>query len=171
MSRLKPKPLKNYPWYLRLFFWQQKKQFGEPLLPVLLWGRHPKLLLLFLRMGRFFKRKDSKLCPILKTRVMLKVSEVNRCAFCIDLNASFLEGFKQEPTAAELAAIDFAEAIIDSNCEVTDKLFDSLRSHFDEDAIVELTGLIGYQDLSSKFNAALGIEAHGFCKIKPSNLQ
>lgn len=102
---------------------------------------------------------------------MLKVSEVNRCAFCIDLNASFLEGFKQEPTAAELAAIDFAEAIIDSNCEVTDKLFDSLRSHFDEDAIVELTGLIGYQDLSSKFNAALGIEAHGFCKIKPSNLQ
>lgn len=39
-----------------------------------------------------------------------------------------------------------------------------LKQHFDDDTIVELTGLIAFQNLSSKFNAALDIEAQGFCK-------
>jgi alkylhydroperoxidase family enzyme len=45
-----------------------------------------------------------------------------------------------------------------------------LRSHFTDDAIVELTGLIAFQNMSSKFNSALGIPAQGFCKIGGSTL-
>ncbi len=37
-----------------------------------------------------------------------------------------------------------------------------LRRQFD-DAIIELTGLIAFQNLSSKFNAALGVAPQGFC--------
>ncbi|MBI3916037.1 MAG: carboxymuconolactone decarboxylase family protein [Betaproteobacteria bacterium] len=33
--------------------------------------------------------------------------------------------------------------------------------------IVELTALIAFQNLSSKFNAALGVPAHGFCATPP----
>jgi len=36
---------------------------------------------------------------------------------------------------------------------------------FDEDAIVELTGLIAFQNLSSKFNSALDVPPQGFCKM------
>jgi hypothetical protein len=32
-----------------------------------------------------------------------------------------------------------------------------LKSHFDEDTIVKLTALIAFQNLSSKFNSALGV--------------
>jgi hypothetical protein len=39
------------------------------------------------------------------------------------------------------------------------------RSYFDDDGIVELTGLIAFQNMSSKFNSALGVPAQGFCKM------
>jgi hypothetical protein len=42
---------------------------------------------------------------------------------------------------------------------------DALRTHFDDDAIVELTALIAFQNMSSKFNSALGIPAQGFCVL------
>ena len=38
-------------------------------------------------------------------------------------------------------------------------------AYFDDDAIVELTGLIAFQNMSSKFNSALGVPAQGFCEI------
>lgn len=39
-----------------------------------------------------------------------------------------------------------------------------LKRHFDEDAIIELTALIAFQNLSSKFNATLGVPPQGFCR-------
>ena len=38
-----------------------------------------------------------------------------------------------------------------------------LKLIFDDDTIVELTGLIAFQNLSSKFNSALDVPAQGFC--------
>lgn len=40
-----------------------------------------------------------------------------------------------------------------------------LKRHFHDDAIIELTALIAFQNLSSKFNSALGVPAQGFCQI------
>jgi alkylhydroperoxidase family enzyme len=42
-------------------------------------------------------------------------------------------------------------------------MLEALSKHFDNDAIVELTALIAFQNMSSKFNAALGVPAQGFC--------
>jgi len=53
----------------------------------------------------------------------------------------------------------------DSSQRVTDQLVQRLREFFDEDAIVELTGLIAFQNLSSKFNSALDVPAQGFCRL------
>jgi hypothetical protein len=48
---------------------------------------------------------------------------------------------------------------------VTDDLFARLKRQFDDDAIVELTALIAFQNLSSKFNAALDVPPQGFCRL------
>ncbi len=40
-----------------------------------------------------------------------------------------------------------------------------LKQRWGDDALVELTGLIAFQNLSSKFNAALDIPSQGFCRI------
>lgn len=50
-----------------------------------------------------------------------------------------------------------------SDQRVSDEIMASLRSHFTDDAIVDLTGLIAFQNMSSKFNSALEVPAQGFC--------
>ena len=52
-----------------------------------------------------------------------------------------------------------------SDLKVEDEQVEHLRSYFDDDRIVELTGLIAFQNMSSKFNSALGVPAQGFCKM------
>jgi alkylhydroperoxidase family enzyme len=48
--------------------------------------------------------------------------------------------------------------------EVTDELFERLRTHYDDDAIVELTEIIAWENASSKFNRALRIPSQGLWK-------
>ena len=48
---------------------------------------------------------------------------------------------------------------------VEDTLHARLKSRWDEDAIVELTGLVAFQNLSSKLNAALYVPAQWFCRL------
>jgi alkylhydroperoxidase family enzyme len=65
----------------------------------------------------------------------------------------------------ERAVLDYVEAATRSDLRVNDDQVKRLRSYFDDDGIVELTGLIAFQNMSSKFNSALGAPAQGFCKM------
>lgn len=49
-------------------------------------------------------------------------------------------------------------------------MIERLRCHFDDDGIVELTALIAFQNMSSKFNSALGVPAQGFCRLPADRL-
>jgi len=48
-----------------------------------------------------------------------------------------------------------------SDRDVDDDLFDRVRDHYDDDAIVELTMTIAWENSSSKFNRALRVPAQG----------
>ena len=48
--------------------------------------------------------------------------------------------------------------------EVNDALFERLRTFFDDDAIVELTATIAWENSSSKFNRALRVPSQGLWK-------
>ena len=50
--------------------------------------------------------------------------------------------------------------------EVPDELFARLRRVYDENAIVELTAAIAWENWSSKFNRALRVESQGLWKRK-----
>jgi alkylhydroperoxidase family enzyme len=61
-------------------------------------------------------------------------------------------------SAAEKAALRFAEVLtLDSN-NVDDELFSELRQHFDEGEIVELSAAIGLFNYFNRFNNALRME-------------
>ena len=62
-------------------------------------------------------------------------------------------------TEAERVALEYADAITRSDADVSDDLFDRLRSHYDEDQLVELTAAIAWENCSSKFNRALRVES------------
>ena len=48
--------------------------------------------------------------------------------------------------------------------EVSDELFAELRRFYDDDAIVELTAVIAWENASSKFNRALRVPSQGLWK-------
>jgi alkylhydroperoxidase family enzyme len=45
--------------------------------------------------------------------------------------------------------------------EVSDALFARIRTHFDDDAIVERTEVVAFENASAKFNRALRIPSQG----------
>lgn len=169
-----------YPWYLRLMFWRQRRRFGRALEPVRLWARMPATFLAMSAMYRALDRRTSPIEPGLRSLVQVRISQVNGCDFCVDLN-SFLglgRGTAEDKLRAlplfedstlfserEKAALRFAETATRSDLRVDAALVSRLRRHFDDQAIVELAALIAYQNMSSKFNAALGVPAHGFCTL------
>ena len=68
----------------------------------------------------------------------------------------------------ERVVLEYVEAITYTDRQVDDDLTQRLYEYFNEDEIVELTGLIAFQNLSSKFNSALDLPAQGFCRLPES---
>ncbi len=177
---IKPKHLNEYPWYVRLIFRSQKRKYGKVLKSGLMWARIPRL---FAAVSFFYgalERKLSPLSPILRSLIVVRVSQVNGCPYCVDLNSAVLaeragslekidalESWQESSLFdnMERVALEYAEAVTYTDRQVSTGLMSQLQQHFDKDAIVELTGLIAFQNLSSKFNAALDVEPQGFCRI------
>jgi len=170
----------HYPWYLRLMFRRQRRRYGRELEPVRLWARMPAVFLAMSAMYRALDRKSSPIEPALRSLVQVRVSQINGCDFCLDLNSFLgigrgiveaklraLPQFEDSAlfTEREKMALAYAETATHSGRRVAEQLILRLRKHFDDQAIVELAALIAYQNMSSKFNAALGVPAHGFCSL------
>ena len=67
-------------------------------------------------------------------------------------------------TEAERVALEYADCMTLSDREVSDELFGRLRRLYPDDALVELTGIIAWENASSKFNRALRIPSQGLWK-------
>jgi len=167
-----------YPWYLRVIIRRQRQGFGRELELVRLWARMPAAFLAMSAMYRALDRKSSPIEPALRSLVQVRISQINGCDFCMDFNA-FLgagRGVAQDKLRAlplfedsalfderEKAVLAYAETARRSDRRVDPTLIARLRRHLDGQAIVELTALIAYQNMSSQFNAALGAPACVFC--------
>lgn len=178
--RVSVKNLKSYPWLLRPFFWSQQRKYGMVLVPGLLWARVPKLFAAVACLYGVLDRKSSPLSPELRSLVTVRVSQINWCRFCVDINSATLAKRSGSMDKVEALAhwreshlfddrehvvLEYTEAMTLSDQHVTNTHVARLKEYFDEDGIVELTGLIAFQNLSSKFNSALDVEPQGFCTI------
>jgi alkylhydroperoxidase family enzyme len=65
---------------------------------------------------------------------------------------------------AERLALEFADAMTITGRDVSDELFERLRKLFDEDALVELTATVAWENASSKFNRALRVPSQQLWK-------
>lgn len=174
--------LPHVSWLLRPFFWNQRRKYGQPLEAALVWARRPRLFLAIANLYGALDRRRSPVSPTIRSLVTVRVSQINHCRFCVDLNSMTLakragsmdkvfalESWRESVgfTPEERAALDYAEAMTDSSRQVTDSIAEELRKYWDDDGIVELTALIAFQNLSSKFNAALEVPPQGFCSVAP----
>jgi alkylhydroperoxidase family enzyme len=181
--RIQVRNQSEYPWYIRLIFWAQKRKYGKVLGPAYLWGRVPALMLGLQIYYRFLDRKSCLIAKELKALVSLRVSQLNHCAFCFDLSSSFLANLAipQEKleflldfrssarfSEKEKSALAYAEAMTRSGDPVSSEVFSLLHEYFSDDEIIELTSWISFQNLSSKFNSALDVAPQGFCVRPPA---
>ena len=175
-------PNQRFPWYVRLFFWNQRRRYGAVLEPARLWGRTPKVFAALALLYGALDRRRSPLEPPLRSLVTVRVSQINWCAFCVDINSATV--LRRGGTAAKLAelaefessshfsdrekaALAWAEAMTHPQQHTTSELLARVSAHFDEEALIELTALVAFQNMSSKFNAALGVTPQGFCEVAP----
>ncbi|CAA9889829.1 conserved hypothetical protein [Candidatus Methylobacter favarea] len=181
--RVTEKPVSSYPWYLRPFFWNQKRKYGQILKPALIWARVPRLFAAIAILYGVLDRKGSPIDPVLRSLITVRVSQINGCRFCIDINSAVLAkrtGSMNKVEALERwqeselfdnkerVVLEYVEAMTYTGRQVDVGLSQRLYEYFNEDEIVELTGLIAFQNLSSKFNSALDLPAQGFCRLPES---
>ena len=67
-------------------------------------------------------------------------------------------------TDAERVTLELADAMTITGRDVTDELFGRLRKFYDDDALVEMTATIAWENASSKFNRAMRVPSQGLWK-------
>ncbi len=160
-------------------YWMTKRQFGKVITPLkVAYARVPESFALGYRMSMLVE-KGMKLEPELKFLVQTLVSSINDCAFCVDLaehRASRMRIDWDKPksirayathrafTARERAALAYAEEAT-LHKRVSDDTFATVREHFNEREIVELTMLVAIDNYYNLMNIPLEIESDGFCSL------
>jgi len=180
MARLPSKALSEYPWHIRWFLRRQRRKYGRVLAPSLLWGRLPGAFWGMLATLGAFQRRRYPIDAALRSLVSIRIAQLNGCTFCVDLNAyNYLNATGEPEKASELsrleesplysererAAVRYAEAMTERCSTLQDPDIAALRDHFTDDEITALTAWIAFQNMSAKFNAALGAEEYGFCRV------
>ena len=121
----------------------------------------------------------------LKSFAHMAVASYVGCSWCLDFNyfMAFNEGLdvdraREIPrwresevfTPLERQVFEYAEAVTDTPPTVTDEMVARLLDELGPAAVVELTSMIGFANLTTRGNVALGIESEGFasaCDLKP----
>src|SRR6202007_869019 len=102
---------------------------------------------------RAIDRDSSPIDATLRSLITVRISQINWCAFCVDLNSATAIALLVAPsnladlprfsesayfTAREKAALRYAEAATITGIGVDDRLRQQLRAPFDDEAIAEL---------------------------------
>lgn len=178
--RVKDESIESVPFYLKPFFSAQKKKYGAPLKPSQAWAQNPKAFLGISLLYGSLENPKALIEPEIRSMVLLRVSQINWCNFCMDFNLSSLikRVSSQEKVDAlpewrdsdlfsekERAVLYYTEAMTYTDREVDEDMASAVKKHYSEAAFIELSALVAFQNMSTKFNNALDIPVQGFCKI------
>lgn len=174
-------PLSQIPRSLKPIVNMQEKHYGKVLNPTRWWGRMPWLFWLVAMFVGYLERRRARLDPTLRALLMTRVSQQCDCEFCIDANSLRLAercgamdkvlalGNWQTSTLftpAEKAALAYADGMTATPPQISDEQKNTLRCHFNDDQICEMTAMVAFQNLSARFNAALDIPSQGLCPMQ-----
>ncbi len=142
-----------------------------------MWHNRP-VLDAFTAFGRRAQKWD-QLDEDLKTYAHMAVAAMVGCSWCLDLNyfhahdegldevkASEVPRWRESSvfTPLERDVLAYAEAMTELPMTVTDELAGRLLDQLGPAAMVELTAVVAFANLTTRSNAALGIESQEFSK-------
>lgn len=170
----KPKSL-----YVKLGYWYFKKLIGKVITPAkVVYARVPKLMKVA---SLFYKiSEQAPLSDDLKIMIHALVSDLNGCAFCIDITQAYamrkggsmkklgeLHSFATSElfSPAERACLAYVKEVT-LNKVVPDAVFRELQQHFSEEKIIYITFLCVSEAYYNTMNLALGIGSDGLCAMQ-----
>lgn len=178
MPRIAPLPRARFGLTARLTDIAVRRWVGRSIEGTAITARSPALLRAGGHMEAYFmsrrRRVPHRTLELVSVRTAMEVG----CSFCIDIG-SFVAASKHGVSAeqlralgdpagsglfspAEVAALDLAVAMSATPPAVDDALWERAAEHFDDQQLVELTAMIGWENYRARVNGALGIESHGF---------
>jgi alkylhydroperoxidase family enzyme len=164
---------------MRIAFWMTRRQLGKVLTSMkVLYPRVPEMLKLSYEIQKF-EMNGIRLEPSLHFMIATLASEINGCSCCVDLGRSMairehlamekfnaLSDYQTSPLYSdrERAALAYVEDAT-RHKHVSDATFETLRKHFSEREIVEITWLNAVHNYYNLINMPLEIGSDGFCEI------
>jgi alkylhydroperoxidase family enzyme len=156
-----------------------KKMLGEvPEGAGVMWQNRPVLMALS-GLGRKIERWD-RLDADLKSFAHMATAALVGCSWCLDYGyfhahnegldeakASEVPRWRESTvfTPLERDVMEYAEAMSETPPRVTDELSARLLDQLGAPALVELTAVVGFANMSARGNVAMGIESQGFSKV------
>ncbi|MDR0360957.1 MAG: carboxymuconolactone decarboxylase family protein [bacterium] len=165
--------------------WYSRRRYGTMIAPLQALSHHPGVLWAEARLELSVARRWRKLDPTLQCLAVMAASVRIGCAWCVDfgyweahhkgvdqVKIAHVPAWRDSDVYTELErlVLEYAEAMTDTPPDVTDEMVAGLRAHLTDAQLVELTALVGLENLRSRPNAALGLEAQGFramCELEP----
>jgi AhpD family alkylhydroperoxidase len=156
-----------------------RKLLGEVPEPALVMAHNRKVLSTAMGVGRKIQQWD-RLDPNLKSYATMAVAALVGCSWCLDYGyfhahnegldeakAREVPRWRESPvfTSLERDVMEYAEAMTETPPRVTDELSARLLDRLGAPALVELTAVVAFQNMSTRNNTALGIESQGFSKV------
>ncbi|GAA1963223.1 carboxymuconolactone decarboxylase family protein [Agromyces allii] len=147
-------------------------------------AHHPALMRASMGIGRKVEGLHELDRDLATLAVMATAAHIG-CSWCLDFNyyksrneGLDLEKARQVPnwreatvfTPLERNVMEYAEAMSQTPPAVTDELSAALLAELGPAALVELAAKIGFMNMSSRMNIALGIHSDGFaeaCEMPP----
>jgi alkylhydroperoxidase family enzyme len=122
-------------------------------------------------------QKWDKLDPNLQSYAAMAVASLVGCSWCLDFGyfhaantgldvgkASEVPRWRESTvfTPLERDVMEYADAMSETPMRVTDELFSRLLEQLGAAAMVELTALVAFSNMSTRSNTAMGIKSQGF---------
>lgn len=176
MTRIEPLSKRQAHPLVRWTYGASRRDLGREVDPVGVYAYAPRLLIGY---GAFEKAtaKEHRVEERLKALAETKAAAIVNCEFCCDIASSIareagiteaqllaLPHHRQSAEFSELEklVLDYASAISRTPARVGEELFASLREHFDERQLVELTNVIALENMRARFNSAFDMTPAGF---------
>jgi AhpD family alkylhydroperoxidase len=164
---------------MRMAYFFARRKFGKVITPMkVVTARVPKSARASYEIAKLMEHGFT-LDKQLQALLHIRISQVNQCAFCIDIGQAFalreggsmdkiskLENFRTDAafTPAERAALAYVEEVSQTKT-ASDGTFAELRRHFSDVQIAEITVLNAVENFYNLTNRPLGIESDGLCAL------
>jgi AhpD family alkylhydroperoxidase len=165
----------------RLAVWSARRLYGDEMAEsTAIYARHPRLMRWF-SMFNWAVERHGAVPEALMHLAALKAATVADCPFCIDIGSEYARraGLTDEQllalhdpdpsglfSADELHVIAYADSLTRTPAVVDDAVATALRDRFGDRGLMELTYLIGWENLRARLNVGLGVEPGGFSEGK-----